>query len=169
MVQFNISYVSGNILDQTDCDAIINSANSSLRAGSGVCGVIHKAAGPELAIYGQRFAPLRPGEAILTPGFNLPIPYVIHVCAPKYPIDHDAERLLGLCLWRGIKLAEENHFKRIALPAVGAGINGFTPTHARAIFQEVAETFSASPALKEIRYVTYQTKTAPEGAVSEIL
>jgi len=123
--------------------------------------VIHKASWPELAAYEQRFAPLRPGQAVLTPGFNLTIPYVIHVCAPKYQIDQDAERLLGLCLWRGIKLAEESHLRRIALPAVGTGINGFTPTHAKAIFQQVAETFSASPTLKEIRYVTYQTKTAP--------
>ncbi len=36
MSSANITVVKGNIVRQTDCDGIVNSANQNLRAGSGV-------------------------------------------------------------------------------------------------------------------------------------
>jgi O-acetyl-ADP-ribose deacetylase (regulator of RNase III) len=65
-------------------DALVNSANANLRFGSGVAGAIHTAAGPELEEYCKHFAPISLGEAVVSPGFNLKNPYVIHARAASY-------------------------------------------------------------------------------------
>jgi O-acetyl-ADP-ribose deacetylase (regulator of RNase III) len=67
-----IEFVVGNIVRQSDVDAIVNSANANLRFGSGVAGAIHSAAGPELEAYCRQFAPLGLGAAVITPGFGHP-------------------------------------------------------------------------------------------------
>ena len=65
-------------------DIIVISANPSLLAGSGISGVIHKAAGPQLEAAAKPVAPLMPGQAIITPAFNLSAKYVIHTVCPRY-------------------------------------------------------------------------------------
>ena len=50
---------------------IVISAKPSLLAGSGISGIIHKAAGPELEKAAKPLGPLKPGQAVITPGFNL--------------------------------------------------------------------------------------------------
>ena len=61
--------------------AIVNAANPGLTPGGGVCGAIHRAAGPELVEACRRVAPCPTGEVRLTPGFRLPAPWVIHAHA----------------------------------------------------------------------------------------
>ena len=54
-------------------DAIVNAANTDLQMGGGVCGAIFKAAGAaQLQAACDKFAPIKTGEAVITPGFNLP-------------------------------------------------------------------------------------------------
>ena len=65
-------------------DIIVISANPSLLAGNGISGVIHKAAGSQLEATAKPFAPLAPGQAIITPAFNLSTKYVIHTVCPRY-------------------------------------------------------------------------------------
>ncbi|MFN9941300.1 MAG: macro domain-containing protein, partial [bacterium] len=85
-----ITVVTGNIVGQPDCDGVVNAANASLMAGSGVCGAIHAAAGPRLEPFARRFAPLRVGDALATPGFDLPgCRLIIHTVGPKYFDDRD--------------------------------------------------------------------------------
>ena len=83
-----IKIVKESILD-VDADIIVMSANPSLLAGSGVSGVIHKAAGPELEQYAKPFAPLSEGQAILTPAFNLKASHVVHTVCPRF---YDGQR-----------------------------------------------------------------------------
>ena len=64
------------------CDAIVNAANSHLAPGGGICGVIHSAAGPELAEECYKIGHTPTGQAAITKGYNLPAKHVIHAVGP---------------------------------------------------------------------------------------
>lgn len=53
-------------------DAIINSANSSLMRGSGLCGAIFRSAGKELDEECSKYSKLEVGEVTLREEYNLP-------------------------------------------------------------------------------------------------
>ena len=66
-------------------DAIVNAANTNLLMGGSVCGAIFTAAGAkELQTACDKVAPIKTGEAVITPGFALPCKFVIHTAGPGY-------------------------------------------------------------------------------------
>ena len=123
----HIEVVVANIVKQSDVDALVNSANANLRFGSGVAGAIHTAAGPELEEYCNRFAPIALGEAVVTPGFNLKNPYVIHARAASYINDEEPEKFLGLAVTNTLRVAQATGIKALAMPAMGTGVFKFPP------------------------------------------
>ena len=122
-----IEIVIGNIVHQPDVDALVNSANANLRFGSGVAGAIHTAAGPELEQYCRRYSPIALGEAIVTPGFELPIPFVIHTRAASFINDDHPEKYLDLAVAQTLRVAKEAGIKSMAMPAIGTGVFKFPP------------------------------------------
>lgn len=154
-----LSCVQGDIAEQNDIDVVVNAANAELKPGGGVAGVIHRAAGPELLEACLPKAPIRPGEAVITKGFNLPNSYVIHTLGPVYGIDQQQEELLQKCYVNALQLAEIEGLTSIAFPAISTGAFGYP-------FQKAMET--ALPAvlkmtekltvIKEIRFVLYSEK-----------
>lgn len=138
-----VEIVVGNIVRQPDVDALVNSANANLRFGSGVAGAIHTAAGPELEQYCRRYSPIALGEAVVTPGFELPNPYIIHARAASYINDDHAERYLDLAVGQTLRVAKEAGIKTIAMPAIGTGVFKFPPELAAEIIVKALLTRAA--------------------------
>ncbi|MFW6133591.1 MAG: macro domain-containing protein, partial [Planctomycetota bacterium] len=120
-----IECVEGNITDQQDVDAVVNAANAELRPGGGVAGAIHRAAGAGLDRACRPLAPIRAGQAVITPAFDLPNSHVIHCLGPVYGRDEPADDLLASCYRRALELAEENHLASVAFPAISTGAFGY--------------------------------------------
>lgn len=149
-----ISVVHGNIVRQPDCDAIVNSANQNLRAGSGVCGAIYKAAGPDLEPCSIKLAPLALGAAVITPGFKLPNRYVIHTRGPKYFFDEDPPGNLASAMRNTLLVAEKYRLSRIAVPAISMGIFSYPPEEAVPILVKAAKEAGLQlQNLQEARFV----------------
>jgi len=109
-------------------DAIVNAANTSLQMGGGVCGAIFKAAGAEqLQAACDKLAPIKTGEAVITPGFGLPARFVIHAAGPVYREwnKEQSEKLLYSAYINSLKTAVENNCESIAFPLISSGIYGY--------------------------------------------
>ena len=109
-----------------DVDAIVNAANTELAPGGGVCGAIHRAAGPELAAACARLRPCPVGEARLTPGFRLPARFVIHAVGPMWQGGEAGEPgLLAGAYRASLRLAAAGSLTSIAFPAISTGIYAY--------------------------------------------
>jgi O-acetyl-ADP-ribose deacetylase len=128
-----------------DVDAIVNAANESLAPGGGVCGAIHRAAGPELPRACARVGHCPTGEARITPGFALPARYVIHAVGPVWRGGGAGEpELLASAYRNAIRLANEQGLASVAFPAISTGIFGYpldaaTQVAVRAVREATAE------------------------------
>ncbi|BCS90005.1 macro domain-containing protein [Pseudodesulfovibrio sediminis] len=112
-------------------DAIVNAANSRLAGGGGVDGAIHRRAG-YVELQGacqeiiRTIGSLPPGEAIITPGFNLPSAHIIHTVGPIWRGGTNNEpRLLENAYSNCLRLAHEHAIQTIAFPAISCGVYGY--------------------------------------------
>jgi O-acetyl-ADP-ribose deacetylase (regulator of RNase III) len=129
-----------------EVEAIVNAANEALLPGGGVCGAIHRAAGPELARACARVAPCPTGEARITPGFSLPATYVIHAVGPVWRGGHREEPAQLASAYRSaLALAEEYKLASIAFPAISTGIYGYPLQEATQVAVAVVRRALESP------------------------
>lgn len=155
-----ITAIVGDITQQPDCDVIVNAANPQLCNGSGVCGAIHRAAGPALEVSAVRLGPINVGDAVITPGYNLPNQqWVIHVVGPRYAIDSDPPKLLAQALRNALELADARKFTRIAIPAISTGVYGYPIEQAGQILVSTARAMAVLlNHVKEIRFVLFSDR-----------
>lgn len=112
----------------------MNAANNRLSDGAGVCGAIHRAAGPELLDECLTLGGCATGEAKITAGYNLPARHVIHAVGPVWRGgDQQEAELLASCYRNSLLLAEQHQLCSIALPAISCGIYGYPIDQAASI------------------------------------
>jgi O-acetyl-ADP-ribose deacetylase (regulator of RNase III) len=151
-------------ITRLEVDAIVNAANERLLGGGGVDGAIHRAAGARLLDACRRIEELRPGvrcptgEGRITPGFELPARFVIHVVGPVWRGGAYGEHeLLASCYRRVFALCAEHRLRSVAIPAISCGVYGFPLAAAAQI--AVAETKAALDAaapLDEVVLIAFE-------------
>lgn len=134
-----------NDITKMKVDAIVNAANTKLLMGGGVCGAIFKAAGEaELKSACDKLAPIKTGEAVITPGFRLSAKYIIHTAGPVYRDGKQSEEeLLRSCYINSLKRAVENNCESIAFPLISSGIYGYPKRDALRVATSAIKDFLA--------------------------
>lgn len=140
-------------------DAIVNSANVGLIAGSGLCGQIHDAAGSQIDIECKKLGGCERGEAKLTKGYNLPAKYVIHTVGPVYGMHSGKEpEMLYSCYYESMRLADNSDIVSIAFPYISSGVYGYPFEEVRTIAKQSLSDFLddfPETSIKEVFLVEY--------------
>ncbi len=133
-----------------DVDAIVNAANDLLVPGGGVCGAIHRAAGPQLDAACRELDGCPSGEARITPGFRLPAKHVVHAVGPIYREGvPDLDDVLASAYESSLELAESHQLKSIAFPCISTGIYGFPNAEASRVAFHTAQRWLKAHALPQ--------------------
>ncbi|XP_070760235.1 protein mono-ADP-ribosyltransferase PARP14-like isoform X2 [Enoplosus armatus] len=150
-------------------DAVVNAANEELQHIGGLALAMLKAAGPELQKISNDYisanGKLRPGNAIVTGGCNLPCKYVVHAVGPRFS-EYDRKTSvsrLKLAVKESLTQAEKVNCSTIALPAISSGVFGFpvdlcADTIAQAV-REYCDSPGGQRSLTEIHLVDNNDNT----------
>ncbi|MDX1458005.1 MAG: macro domain-containing protein [Marinobacter sp.] len=156
MANLRIECIQGDITQQPEIDAVVNAANALLMPGGGVAGAIHRAAGPGLAQECQPLAPIRPGQAVISGGHNLPNAHVIHCLGPVYGQDEPSDQLLADCFRQALRLADQQGLRSVAFPAISTGVFAYPIREAASVaVRAVLETGPELNSVKLVRFVLF--------------
>jgi O-acetyl-ADP-ribose deacetylase (regulator of RNase III) len=137
-------------------DAIVNAANPELAPGGGVCGAIHRAAGPELAAACARVAPCPTGQARLTPGFRLSARFVIHAVGPVWRGgDANEPALLAAAYRSSLEIARDQGLRSIAFPAISTGIYGYPLVLATQVAVTTVRSFEPRGSVDRVTFACF--------------
>lgn len=171
-----LELIEGDIAEQ-DTDAVVTAAHWDLGGGQGTDGSIHFKAGPELLKECRNIGGCPMGDAVITKGYNLKAPYVIHTVGPVYEEGNELEKDLLACAYESsLRVATENHLHSISFPAISTGAFSFPMTLAAPIALHAIITYLKTQphSLELVRLVLYtrefpQSYTIHTQALEQIL
>lgn len=112
-----------NDITKMQVDVIVNTANEEPIYSYGTDTAVYEAAGvEELLAERRKIGVLDAGQVAITPGFKLPVKYIIHAVSPYY-IDGKSEedKKLRSCYEKSLYMALEYGCKSIAFPLIATG------------------------------------------------
>ena len=166
----------GDITRESEVDAIVNAANSTLLGGGGVDGAIHRAAGPGLLAECRTLGGCETGDAKLTGGHDLPVGHVLHTVGPIWSAHADEQGRarrdadLASCYRRCLEVAHEHDLHRLAFPSISTGAYRFPLDRAaRIAIGSLRETAARLGGKWQLRLVLFDDETlaAYEAALGE--
>eukprot|EP00466_Bigelowiella_natans_P009650 jgi/Bigna1/43726/e_gw1.83.15.1 len=110
-----------------DVGAIVNSTNERLTERAGISRRIFSRAGPQLTLECRASEGCHTGDAIVTKGYRLPAPHVIHTVGPRFSVKYltAAENALHSCYRRCLEQVVELKCKSIAFCVVNTEAKGY--------------------------------------------
>ena len=121
----------------------------------------HAAAGPRLLEECRRLRRtthpqgLGVGEAVATPGYDLPARWVIHTVGPNRHRGQTDPDLLASCFRRSLDVAAELPARTVAFPAVSAGVYGWPVEEVAAVAVASVRDWSDAMATGPVELVRF--------------
>ncbi len=160
-----LELIKGDLTD-SEADAIVNAANSTLLGGGGVDGAIHRKGGPkileECKLIRETEWPdgLPTGKAVITSGGNLKAKHVIHTVGPVWMGGFHVEaELLKQAYRNTLKLAASKGIRTIAFPSISTGAYGYPVEEASRVALSTVNSFLENQdKIEKVTFVLFSDK-----------
>jgi O-acetyl-ADP-ribose deacetylase (regulator of RNase III) len=143
-------------ITQEHVDAIVNSANRSLRSGGGLDKLIHLRGGPQIEAECRAYGGCPVGLSVVTSGGNLPARLVIHAVGPQWRGGWYGEDEALVSAYReSLRLAAAHGVKTIAFPPISMRTYRYPiPRGAYLAVKTIRDFLASNQTLEEVRLVT---------------
>jgi len=117
---------------KAEAECLLRSVSSELEPDTEVSRDLEIGAGVEVTDRLEAMGGLPVGAAVVTPGGNLPVPFIIHVVlqSSDVPVGREGVRL---ALQNGLRRAQEWGMDTLAMPVLGVGAGNFSAEESAAV------------------------------------